>query len=232
MRAGKPRAWSCRSGAWHVGGRWIPRCPRTGRRLPTCAGVAPCIADDPGVLAYSLFPESWRFSRGVVLMLPVLHGVVHGLVLARALKRSRKSLPHSPRLLVAQADLGGMAELLRRNEGERVRLTMHALWAGESDPQEWPQLQGVPWVGRIRDVAEAVQIHNVDEVVFSGKDVKAHGIHRGGPAHVGPTHGGQMPHRLDRRGGRDVERRGVPRGVCGVSARIASPRSGANQEGF
>ena len=28
--------------------------------------------------AYSLFPESWRFSRGVVLVLPWIHGGVHG----------------------------------------------------------------------------------------------------------------------------------------------------------
>ena len=125
--------------------------------------------------AYSLFPESWRFSRGVVLVLPLLHGLVHGLVLARALKRNGNPY-HIRRLLVAQADLEAMAELLRRNEGERVRLTMHALWAGESDPQEWPQLQGVPWVGRIRDVGEAVQIHNADEVVFSGKDVRTESI--------------------------------------------------------
>ena len=99
-----------------------------------------------------------------------------------------------------------MAELLRRNEGERVRLTMHALWAGESDPQEWPQLQGVPWVGRIRDVGEAVQIHNADEVVFSGKDVRTESIVAALPCWGG---WGQMPHRLDRCGGRDVQWRGV-----------------------
>ena len=53
---------------------------------------------------------------------------------------------------------------------------MNALWAGKDAPQDLPQLQGVPWVGRLRDVEEAVQIHNIDEVVFSGKDVRTESI--------------------------------------------------------
>lgn len=125
--------------------------------------------------SYSLFPESWRFSRGVVLGLLLIHALVHALVMARALKRHGNPY-HIRRLLVAQDDLAGMAELLRRNEGERIRLSMSALWSGEEDPEDWPQLQGVPWVGRMRDVQEAVQIHQVDEVVFSGKDVRTEAI--------------------------------------------------------
>lgn len=34
-------------------------------------------------------------------------------------------------------------------------------------------MQGVPWIGVERDVEEAVQIHDLDEVVFSGRDVQA-----------------------------------------------------------
>ena len=154
-------------GMWAGGGYRVAR-ERGGASRHVLAWL---LASLMTLAVYSLFPESWRFSRGVVLLLPWIHGVVHALVLARAVKRHGNPY-HIRRLLVAQTDLGSMAELLRRNEGERVRLTMHALWAGDADPQEWPQLQGVPWVGRIRDVEEAVQIHNVDEVVFSGKDVR------------------------------------------------------------
>ncbi len=124
---------------------------------------------------YSLFPESWRFSRAVVLVLLLLHALIHTVVMVRALKRNGNPY-HIRRLLVARDDVVDMADLLRRNEGERVRLSMNALWAGKDAPQDLPQIQGVPWVGRLRDVEEAVQIHNIDEVVFSGKDVRTESI--------------------------------------------------------
>ena len=67
-------------------------------------------------------------------------------------------------------------ELLRRNEGERTRQQVVALWSGEEVPNDAPQIQGMPWVGTWRDVEEAIQIHQLDEVVFSGRDVPADAI--------------------------------------------------------
>jgi hypothetical protein len=36
-----------------------------------------------------------------------------------------------------------------------------------------PSIQAIPWVGTVRDLSDALQIHNVHEVVFSGRDVTA-----------------------------------------------------------
>ena len=36
-----------------------------------------------------------------------------------------------------------------------------------------PSIQAIPWVGTVRDLSDALQIHNVQEVVFSGRDVTA-----------------------------------------------------------
>ena len=73
---------------------------------------------------------------------------------------------------MAGQDLEDMVELLRRNEGVRTRLKAVGIWAGEDTSTERPNVQGVPWVGTIRDIEEAIQIHKLDEVVFSGRDVR------------------------------------------------------------
>ena len=119
---------------------------------------------------YSLWPESWRFSRMTVLGLLVVHGLVHAAITYRAWRRQGNPF-RIRRLLVASKDMESMADLLRRNEGERTRLQSFALWAGESLPQDAPDLQGVPWLGVNTDLEEVIRIHDLDEVVFSGRDV-------------------------------------------------------------
>ena len=69
-----------------------------------------------------------------------------------------------------------MVELLRRNEGERTRIQSFAVWSLDETPNQVPDMQGVQWIGSVRDIHEAVQIHNLDEVVFSGRDVRADAI--------------------------------------------------------
>jgi hypothetical protein len=53
-----------------------------------------------------------------------------------------------------------------------MRLQTVAIWAGKADGIERPNIQGIPWVGVTRDIEEAIQIHNLDEVVFSGRDMR------------------------------------------------------------
>ena len=133
--------------------------------------VAWTIASLLTLVMYSLWPESWRFSRVLVLLLVLLHGTMHAAVMYRASKRSGNPF-FVRRLLVAGQDLEDMVELLRRNEGVRTRLKAVGIWAGEDTSTKRPNVQGVPWVGTIRDIEEAIQIHKLDEVVFSGRDVR------------------------------------------------------------
>ena len=152
---------------WALGG-YRPRQERT-----TLSGhvVAWMTASLLTLVMYSLWPESWRFSRVLVLLLVLLHGTMHAAVMYRTSKRSGNPF-FVRRLLVAGQDLEDMVELLRRNEGVRTRLKAVGIWAGEDTSTERPNVQGVPWVGTIRDIEEAIQIHKLDEVVFSGRDVR------------------------------------------------------------
>ena len=90
---------------------------------------------------YSLWPETWRFSRMTVLGLLAVHGLVHAAITYRAWRRQGNPF-RIRRLLVASKDMESMADLLRRNEGERTRLQSFALWAGETLPHDTPDLQG------------------------------------------------------------------------------------------
>ena len=127
------------------------------------------------LVVYALWPESWRFSRAAVLSMVLGHAVVHGWVMWRASKRNGH-VHHMRRLLVAADDTARLIDLLRRNEGERTRLNVVALWPSTQKPPTLPSLQGLSWIGSLRDLQEAVQIHNVDEVVFSGRDVRTDAI--------------------------------------------------------
>ena len=127
------------------------------------------------LVVYALWPEAWRFSRAAVLSMVLGHAVVHGLTMWRASKRNGHA-HHMRRLLVADDDTERLIDLLRRNEGERTRLNVVALWPSASKPSTLPVIQGVSWIGALRDLQEAVQIHNVDEVVFSGRDVRTDAI--------------------------------------------------------
>ena len=117
--------------------------------------------------------ESWRFSRAAVLSMVLGHAVVHGWVMWRASKRNGHA--HHRRLLVSDEDTERLIDLLRRNEGEyaiqRGRPLVEAIHVA--------QHPGVvlDWVAA--DLQEAVQIHNVEEVVFSA-DVE--------PCHCGAAH--------------------------------------------
>ncbi|MEC8663814.1 MAG: glycosyltransferase [Bacteroidota bacterium] len=123
------------------------------------------------LVVYALWPEAWRFSRAAVLSMVVGHAVIHGWVTWRALKRSGHA-HHMRRLLVSDEDTERLIDLLRRNEGERTRFNVFALWPSAERPSTLPSVQGLSWIGSIRDLQEAVQIHNVEEVVFSGRDVR------------------------------------------------------------
>jgi GT2 family glycosyltransferase len=155
------------TGTWALGGY---REARHGRTLSGHV-LAWLGASMLTLVVYSLWPESWRFSRFMVLALLTLHAAFHGAVTFRTWKRSGNPF-RIRRLLVAGEDMAAMVDLLRRNEGERVRQQSFALWAGGRLPEDAVSMQGVPWVGVERDIEEAVQIHNLDEVVFSGRDVR------------------------------------------------------------
>jgi uncharacterized membrane protein len=155
------------SGTWALGGY---REARHGRTLS--GHVLAWLGASMLTLAvYSLWPESWRFSRFMVLILVVVHAAFHAAVTFRSWKRSGNPF-RIRRLLVAGADMVAMVDLLRRNEGERVRQQSFALWAGSRLPEDAAEMQGTPWIGVERDIEEAVQIHSIDEVVFSGRDVR------------------------------------------------------------
>ena len=159
------------AGTWALGGY------RDVRSAVTLSGhvVAWMVASMLTLGVYSLWPESWRFSRALVLALIVGHALMHGVVTWRSTKRLGNPF-HIRRLLVAGEDVLNMVELLRRNEGERTRLKVFALWPVVERPSVLPDVQGANWIGSIRDLEEAVQIHNIDEVVFSGRDVRTEWI--------------------------------------------------------
>ena len=125
---------------------------------------------------YSLWPESWRFSRLAVVALALGHGLIHLAVVRRSWRKGGN--PYKiRRLLVAGPDMAAMVDLLRRNEGERVKHQTVAVWPTSTPPEDTlPQLHGVTWVGTWDDLDEALQIHAIDEVVFSGPDVRADAI--------------------------------------------------------
>lgn len=121
-------------------------------------------------VVYGMWPEGWRFSRAGVLGLVAGHGLAHGLTMYRSWRRGGNPF-HVRRVLVAAQDLEQMVDLLRRNEGERTRHHSVALWSQGPRPSDSPVLSFVPWVGGVDDLEEALQIHDADEVVFSGRDV-------------------------------------------------------------
>lgn len=121
-------------------------------------------------VVYGMWPEGWRFSRAGVLGLVAGHGLAHGFTMYRSWKRGGNPF-HVRRVLVAAEDLEKMVDLLRRNEGERTRHHSVALWSQGPRPSDAPVLPFVPWVGGVDDLEEALQIHDADEVVFSGRDV-------------------------------------------------------------
>jgi GT2 family glycosyltransferase len=124
---------------------------------------------------YSLWPESMRFSRTAVLGTVLAHGVAHAWVVHLHWRRSG-SPSRVRRLLVAGQDMEAMVALLRRTEGEQRRQIHFALWPSTSVPEGLPPIQAMPWVGGWGDMKEAIHVHGVDEVVFSGQDVRADDI--------------------------------------------------------
>ena len=159
------------AGTWALGG-YRDRRDTTSVSRHVLAWLSASMAT---LVVYSLWPESWRLGRAVALVLLAWHGVAHAWVIRRTFRRHGNPF-HVRRLLVAGRDVEKLVELLRRNEGERTRQQVVALWSGEEVPNDAPQIQGMPWVGTWRDVEEAIQIHQLDEVVFSGRDVPADAI--------------------------------------------------------
>ncbi|MGB1363047.1 MAG: glycosyltransferase [Flavobacteriales bacterium] len=141
------------------------------RFRPWSAWVA---ASSLTIIVYSLWPEDWRFSRSGVLGLVLFQGAIHAAVAHRRWKRSGNPRMIR-RVLVAAQDLPAVVDLLRKTEGVQQKQQAHALWAHETlDPDmARPSIQAIPWVGTVRDLSDALQIHNVQEVVFSGRDVTA-----------------------------------------------------------
>jgi hypothetical protein len=82
------------------------------------------------------------------------------------------------RVLVAAQDLPAVVDLVRKTEGVQQKQQAHALWAHENvtPGAMHPSIQGIPWVGTVGDLSDVLQIHNVQEVVFSGRDVTADDI--------------------------------------------------------
>ena len=99
------------------------------------------------LVVYALWPEAWRFSRAAVLSMVVGHAVIHGWVTWRALKRSGHA-HHMRRLLVSDEDTERLIDLLRRNEGERTRFNVFALWPSLRGHPRCPASKGCPGLGR------------------------------------------------------------------------------------
>ena len=59
---------------------------------------------------------------------------------------------------------------------ERFKNQTFALWAGKVLPSNLSNIHGATWIGTAQDVLEASVIHQVDEVIFSGRDVKVSDI--------------------------------------------------------
>ena len=137
------------------------------RFRPWSAWVA---ASSLTIMVYSLWPEGWRFSRSGVLGLVLFQGAIHAVVAHRRWKRSGNPRMIR-RVLVAAQDLPAVVDLLRKTEGVLQKQQAHALWAHETPASDEvrPSIQAIPWVGTVRDLSDALQIHNVQEVVFSGE---------------------------------------------------------------
>ena len=129
------------------------------------------VASMSTLVLYSLWPESWRFSRGAVLAMTIGHGLVHAVVMVRA-KRLAGSPTRVRRLYVGDQDVDAMMELLRRHEGERAKQHVFALWSGQQSDAMGRSETSIQWVGHLNRLDDAVQIHDIEEVVFSGKDVR------------------------------------------------------------
>ena len=127
------------------------------------------------LVIYSLLPEAWRFSRLAVISMVLGHGLAHGVLAWRRWRRSGNPFK-TRRLVVAGQDMEDVVQLLRRNQVERFKHQSFALWAGSALPPNVPNIHGATWIGTAQDVLEASVIHQVDEVIFSGRDVKASDI--------------------------------------------------------
>lgn len=144
------------------------------RFRPLSAWVA---ASSLTIITYSLWPEEWRFSRTGILGLVLLQGIVYVAVSRRRWKRSGNP-KMIRRVLVAAQDLPAVVDLVRKTEGVHQKQQAHALWAHENitPGAMHPTIHGIPWVGTVGDLSDVLQIHNVQEVVFSGRDVTADDI--------------------------------------------------------
>jgi len=124
------------------------------------------------LVGYALLPEGLRFSRAILLlgavwMLAVTFGL-RTLLFGRHWLRRRGRR----RLVVAGPDDGARILEGVRSRGEDASEPL-ALHPSAQRPPASSPASDLRYVGGLSDLAEAIRVHRIDEVVFSGRDVPA-----------------------------------------------------------
>ena len=202
------------AGTWALGG-YRDRRDTTSVSRHVLAWLSASMAT---LVVYSLWPETWRLGRVVALALLAWHSVAHAWVTRRTFRRHGNPF-HVRRLLVAGRDVEKLVELLRRNEGERTRQQVVALWSGEGCSTTLKFKACLGW-----ERARCRGGHPNPSIGRGGvqRAGRASRRHRRGASHVGASWSG-VPHCMDRCGRRDVQRGSIPGVVCGVSAWTSPP---------
>ncbi len=127
------------------------------------------------LVCYALLPESLRFSRAILLLGTVwMAGVTLGLrtgVFGRHWERTQGKR----RLIVAGVEDISHILAVVRSRGEEGADPL-ALWP---EPTRSPGPSGpgeIRYIGGLDDLSEAIRVHRIDEVIFSGRDVAASDI--------------------------------------------------------
>lgn len=124
---------------------------------------------------YALLPESFRFSRALILLgsawnLIILIGL--RLVLGKSGWSSfRMKTNHSKRLVI----------VAKKNEYNRIKnllgqIGQKTVVAGRVDPSHQDEISGPEELGKIENLEDIVEINRIDEIVFSGADIPANEI--------------------------------------------------------
>ncbi len=120
---------------------------------------------------YGLLPKTVQFSRAVLLLGTVWAGVTFIGIRSIVARKGWRHAVKRRRLVVASR--AALAELIPVLHGAAG---VSGTWALTPEREDGGAVAGVPVVGALADLAEAIRIHRANEVVFNGRDLSAAAI--------------------------------------------------------
>ncbi len=162
-------AFAVYTAVWSVAVAWSGGYDRPWRLGAVLKGVV--LGGLVLMAGYGLLPKTVQFSRAVLLLGTVWAGVTFVGLRTLFLRKGWRHAVRKRRLVVASG--ASLKELLPILRGAGAAVES---WALTPEKEALSSVEGVRVVGTIADLAEAMRIHRVNEVVFNGRELSAAAI--------------------------------------------------------